>query len=133
MPIMPIDNVRHTSRVMPVQAVQPVHRSQAVGPRFQLPTSTPRSRQNERKLSAGRSIVVHEEGYVRRYGLLPDGTRILISEEPESSAHPFPLPHHEAPPILHAESAEDEPNPEQRMKASSQKLKALLGDRKTIG
>lgn len=130
MPIMPIDNTRHSSRVMPVQAVQPVQRSQAVGPRFRLPADNGRSRpDNRRKLSAGRSEVVHEDGFVRRYGLLPDGTRILISEEPEASGHAFPLPHHEAPPIIEAAPTDDAQNPEQRMKASSRKLKKLLGDK----
>lgn len=131
MPIMPIDNVRNASRVMPVQAVQPVQRSQAVGPRFRLPADNCRSRpDNRRKLSAGRSVVVHEDGFVRRYGLLPDGTRILISEEPETAGHPFPLPHHEAPPILEAAPEGNAHNPEQRMKASSRKLQKLLGDKK---
>ncbi len=131
MPIMPIDTARKTSRVMPVQAVQPVHRSQSVGPRFQLPVNDRRPRQDDRrKLRAGRSVIVHEEGYVRRYGLLPDGTRILMSEEPESAAHPFPLPHHEAPPMIEAEPPCGSQDPEQRMKASSRKLKALLDDRK---
>ncbi|OWR33189.1 hypothetical protein CDO73_01400 [Saccharibacillus sp. O23] len=128
MPIMPIDNVRNASRVLPVQAVQPVQRSQAVGPRFQLPLDNGRPRpDNRRKLSAGRSVVVREDGFVRRYGVLPDGTRILISEEAEHESHPFPLPHHEAPRIIEADS-EIKHDPEGSLKASGRKLKSLLNE-----
>ncbi len=130
MPIMPIDNIRTASRVMPIQAVQPVHRPQPAGPRFQLPVNMQRPRQEDRRrLSPGRSVIVHEEGFVRRYGLLPDGTRILISEEPETAPHSFPLPHQEPPRFIKEIPAGDSPDPEQRMKSSSRKLKALLVDK----
>ncbi|WP_172199993.1 hypothetical protein [Saccharibacillus qingshengii] len=125
MPITPIDTTRKASRIAPVQ---PVQRSQAAGLRFKLPGTDPFSRkaQPHRKSSYNRSITVHEDGWIRQYGILPDGTRILLSEEREHERHTLPLPHADM--RIAAAVAQPAPqhDPESSIKSSAEKLQALL-------
>jgi len=128
MAITPIDNTRNASLIHPVQRVQ---RAQAAALRFKLPgTDQASTSAQRRKPKPGRTVTIHEDGWVREYGLLPDGTRILLSEEAEHGAHPFPLPHNPAPRIVEVNLEEEAHDPECSMKASGRKLKSLLRDGK---
>ncbi|CAM3506261.1 MULTISPECIES: hypothetical protein [Saccharibacillus] len=126
MPITPIDLTHGISRVMPVQ---PVQRSEAAGLRFKLAGAQQTERPKPRRKSApGRIINVQEDGWIRRYGVLPDGTRILLEEKPAHEGPALALPRGEAR-IIPASPGRPEHDPEDAMKASGEKLKALLSAR----
>ncbi|MEJ8306430.1 hypothetical protein [Saccharibacillus sacchari] len=125
MSITPIDPAGNIPRIAPVQRVQ---RAQAAALRFKLPGTELKERPAQRrKPSAGRRLVIHEDGFLREYGLLPDGTRILLTEEPDHSAHSLPLPRSEERVIPAAPDVEPH-DPEHSMKASGAKLQSLLQD-----
>ncbi|NGZ75013.1 hypothetical protein [Saccharibacillus alkalitolerans] len=125
MPIKPINNVRNASRVVPVQ---PVQRPQAAGLRFKLPGTEQAGRPvHRRRSSPGRRLVIHEDGWVREYGMLPDGTRILLAETPEHKMHALPMQPVNERSVSVSPSA-DEHDPECSMRISGRKLKSLLED-----
>ncbi|MCQ4086560.1 hypothetical protein [Saccharibacillus sp. JS10] len=123
MPIMPIDSTNNIARIDPVQRVQ---RAQSAALRFKLPGEEQRLiRTKERKPSPGKRIVVRENGWVREYALLPDGTRILLHEEVDHSMTKLSLPH-AAPPMFSTMAEPDVHDPENSMKSSGRKLQSLL-------
>lgn len=125
MSIMPIDPAGNVPRITPVQ---PVQRPQSAALRFKLPGAELAERQTQRRKPVpGRRITIREEGWIREYGVLPDGTRILLSEERNPESHSLPLPRKEEPVIVDL-SPQDDHDPENRMKASGRKLKSLLED-----
>ncbi|WP_172251662.1 hypothetical protein [Saccharibacillus deserti] len=127
MPIMPIDTTKKASRIAPVQ---PVQRPQPAGLRFKLPGAEAFSRalQPRRKASYGRNVTVREEGWIRQYGILPDGTRILLSEEREHERHALPLPHADIRRTVAVAEPDPRHDPESSIKSSAEKLQALLND-----
>lgn len=127
MSITPIDSAGNVPRIAPVQRVQ---RAQAAALRFKLPGAEFKERPAQRRKSAaGRKLVIHEDGFLREYGVLPDGTRILLTEEPDHSAHSLPLPRSEERVIAAAPQAKTEPHdPENSMKSSGAQLQSLLQD-----
>ena len=123
MPIMPIDSTTNMARIDPVQRVQ---RAQSAALRFKLPGEEQRLlRTKERKSSPGKRMIVRENGWIREYALLPDGTRILLHEEADHSLPKLSLPH-AAPPMFSTAAEPDVHDPENSMKSSGLKLKSLL-------
>ncbi|GGN98443.1 hypothetical protein [Saccharibacillus kuerlensis] len=132
MPIMPINNTGNIPRIIPVQ---PVSRPQTAGFRSKLPgTDLTEMKVKRRQVTPGRRITVREEGWIREYGVLPDGTRILISEQPERSTSVLPLPREKERVIADIPetklSMHVMHDPERSMEASAWKLKSLLKDQR---
>lgn len=128
MPIMPIDPTRNHARINPID---PLQRVQATGLRFKPAGAEQANYQKQlRKTTPGRFMTVSEERWIRRYGVLADGTRILLEEKPErEEGSAFALPRGEARVIPASPQAPKEHDPEDSMKASGERLKALLKTR----